>query len=91
MGTLAWSDPIRARRSVHRQDGGHLGYITTIDYPNRDITALTEGSPYREIVISDPRKRRIALLRHTRHTGWCSAAAVTRPPIAAATSMRIRA
>ena len=63
MGTLAWSDPIRVRRSVHRPDGGHLGYVTTIDYPNRDITALAEGSPYREIVIADPRERHIALLQ----------------------------
>jgi len=49
-------------------DRSHLGYVTTVDYPTRDITALNEGSPYREIVVSDSRERHIALLqRYKKH------------------------
>ena len=41
----------------------HLGYVTLVAYPNRDITALTEGSPYHEVVISDEREGHVALLQ----------------------------
>lgn len=62
MGTLGWSEPTRFRRSVHRAER-HLGYVTTVAYPNRDITALSEGSPFSEIVIADPRERHVVLLQ----------------------------
>ena len=62
MATLGWSEPKRSRRSVHFQDR-HLGYVTLIAYPNRDLTAFSEGSPYREIVIADAREGHVALLQ----------------------------
>jgi hypothetical protein len=40
-----------------------IGYVTTIAYPNRDITALTAGSPFSEIVIADLRERHVSLLQ----------------------------
>ena len=62
MENLAWSNPKRVRRSINVGDR-HLGYVTLVSYPNRDVTALSEGSPYREIVVSDPRERHVALLQ----------------------------
>jgi hypothetical protein len=62
MTDLGWHEPKRIRRSVHWKDR-HLGYVTLVAYPNRDITAFTEGSPYREVVISDEREGHIALLQ----------------------------
>jgi hypothetical protein len=59
---MSWNDPRRVRRSVHL-DNTHLGYVTTIAYPGRDITALTEGLPYSEVVIADPGERHVALLQ----------------------------
>jgi hypothetical protein len=55
-------DPKRARRSVHRRHT-HLGYVTTVSYPDRDLTAFSEGSPYREVVIADPGEQHVALLQ----------------------------
>jgi hypothetical protein len=62
VASLGWSEPTRVRRSVHFKKR-HLGYVTAIDYPNRDLTAFTEGSPYREIVIADPQEQHVALLQ----------------------------
>ena len=62
MATHGWSEPKRVRRSVHANDR-HLGYVTMISYPNRDLTAFSEGSPHREIVIADEREGHVALLQ----------------------------
>jgi hypothetical protein len=62
MSTLSWSQPKRIRRSVNIP-GRHLGYVTLVAYPNRDVTAHTEGSPYREVVIADDQEGHVALLQ----------------------------
>ena len=62
MTNLGWSEPKRIRRSINVQDR-HLGYVTLIAYPNRDVTAFAEGSPYREMMIADPREGHVALLQ----------------------------
>ena len=59
-----------------RYKGRHLGYVTVVSYPNRDITALTEGSPYSEVVIADLREEHVALLQRYKehwliHCGGC--------------------
>jgi len=62
MSALGWHEPRRIRRSVNSTDR-HLGYVTLVAYPNRDVTAFTEGSPYREVVIADSREMHVALLQ----------------------------
>jgi hypothetical protein len=62
MSDSGWNSPKRIRRSVHAH-GRHLGYVTLVAYPGRDITLDTEGSPYREVVISDEREGHVALLQ----------------------------
>jgi hypothetical protein len=59
---MARGDPIRVRRSVLRGHA-HLGYVTAVAYPDRDLTAFSEGSPYREVVIAGPREEHVALLQ----------------------------
>jgi hypothetical protein len=59
---MSWSDPIRVRRSV-QHGPTHLGYVTVVSYPNRDLTLLPQGSPYSEIVIADPAEEHVALLQ----------------------------
>ena len=61
-GDPHWSEPKRTRRSV-RDETTHFGYVTTVGYPNRDLTAFPEGSPYSEVVVSDLRDRHLALLQ----------------------------
>lgn len=60
-----WSEPKWVRASV-RQAGNHIGSVTTVSYPNRDLTAFPEGSPYFEVVIPDLSERHVALLQHFR-------------------------
>ena len=56
------AEPKRVRVSVH--DGNrHLGYVTVVNYPGRDLTAFAEGSPYHELVITGPDGRHVALLQ----------------------------
>lgn len=62
MSDSGWNTPKRIRRSIHSH-GRHLGYVTLVAYPGRDITTDTEGSPYREVVISDEREGHVALLQ----------------------------
>jgi len=62
MSDLCWSHPQRTRRSVNVHDR-HLGYLTLVSYPNRDITAHSDGSPFRELVIADAKERHVALLQ----------------------------
>jgi hypothetical protein len=62
MSATGWNEPKRIRRSV-QANGRHLGYVTLVAYPNRELTAFTEGSPYHEVVISDQREGHVALLQ----------------------------
>ena len=57
-----WSNPKRTRTAICR-DGVHLGYLTIVSYPNRDLTAFPEGSPHFEIVVANLGERHIALLQ----------------------------
>ena len=59
---MAWGDPKRVRVAV-RDKGEHLGYVTTTSYPDRDITAFTEGSPYSEVAVCDLAEKHVALLQ----------------------------
>src|SRR5262245_37935687 len=61
-GDPHWSEPKWVRASV-RHDSNHLGSVTTVSYPNRDLTAFPEGSPYFEIVVADLAERHVALLQ----------------------------
>ena len=61
-GDPHWSEPKWVRVSM-RRDGNHLGSVTTVSYPNRDLTAFPEGSPYFEIVVADLGERHVALLQ----------------------------
>ncbi|MCI0701474.1 MAG: hypothetical protein L0241_10370 [Planctomycetia bacterium] len=61
-GDPHWSEPIRTRSSV-RQNANHLGYLTTVSYPHRDLTAFPEGSPYSEVVVSDLNEKHVALFQ----------------------------
>ena len=64
-GDPHWSEPKRVRSSL-LQNGHHLGYITIVSYPNRDISAFPEGSPYFEVVVSDLADQHVALLQRFR-------------------------
>ncbi len=55
-------DPKRTRTAV-RDKSDHIGYLTTISYPDRDLTAFSEGSPYFEVVVSDLGEKHVALLQ----------------------------
>ena len=59
---MGWSEPKRTRTAV-RYKSDHVGYVTTVGYPGRDLTAFSEGSPYSEVVISDLNDRHVALLQ----------------------------
>lgn len=59
---MAWSDPKREHCSV-RDGDQHIGYLTIISYPNRDVTAFPEGTPYFEVVIAGLGNRHVALLQ----------------------------
>lgn len=61
-GDPHWSEPKWIRVSV-RHKGNHLGSVTTVSYPNRDLTAFPEGSPYFEIVVANLAERHVALLQ----------------------------
>jgi hypothetical protein len=62
VSAIGWSEPKRVRRSAHR-GSRHLGYVTLVAYPNRDITVHSEGSPICEVVIADERELHVALLQ----------------------------
>ena len=59
---MARGDPKRTRTAV-RDSSGHIGYLTTVGYPDRDIAAFPEGSPYSEAVVSDLGEQHVALLQ----------------------------
>jgi hypothetical protein len=61
-GDPHWSEPKRTRVAV-RQWWQHLGYVTVVEYPNRDFTAFPEGSPYFEIAVSDLNEKHVALFQ----------------------------
>jgi hypothetical protein len=59
---MSWSEPKRTRRSVHRGTI-HLGYVTVVSYPDRDLMFLPEGTPFSEVVIADTAENHVALLQ----------------------------
>ncbi|HEY1186502.1 MAG TPA: hypothetical protein VGE74_02545 [Gemmata sp.] len=62
---MARGDPVRVRVPVH--DGGaHVGYLTTVGYPDRDISAFSGGTPRFDIVVSGLREEHLALLQQYR-------------------------
>jgi hypothetical protein len=59
---MGWIDPRRVRRTVY--DGAtHLGFVTTVRYPGRDLEFFPAGTPYGEVVVADPDEQHIALLQ----------------------------
>lgn len=58
-------DPKRVRTAV-RVRGGHIGYVTVVTYPDRDLLSFSAGSPYSEIVVSDLKDGHVALLQEFR-------------------------
>lgn len=59
---MSRGDPRRARTSVI--DGGrHVGYTTVVEYPDRDIAAFTEGTPYYELAVADLTETHVALFQ----------------------------
>jgi hypothetical protein len=75
---MSRGEPIRVRRAVlHR--GQHIGYVTEVSYPHRDLTAFSQGTPYREVVIAGLGEQHVALIqRYKEH--WliqCGACYVT--------------
>lgn len=62
---MARGDPIRVRVAV-RDRGAHVGYLTTVGYPDREITAFSSGLPYFEIIVSDLGGGHVALLQQFR-------------------------
>ena len=62
---MARGDPVRVRVAVH--DGGtHVGYLTTVGYPDRDISAFSGGVPRFDFVVSDLHDEHVALLQRYR-------------------------
>ncbi len=59
---MARGDPKRVR-TVVRHQGEHIGYVTTVGYPDRDIAAFAGGTPYFEVTVSDLHERHVALLQ----------------------------
>ncbi len=55
-------DPKRVRRSV-LDAGVHVGYVTVVSYPDRDLLPFAAGSPYSEVVVSDLAERHVVLLQ----------------------------
>ncbi|QJW96280.1 hypothetical protein [Frigoriglobus tundricola] len=59
---MGFGDPKRVRTSV-RSWGRHIGYVTVVTYPDRDLTLHPEGSPYSEVVVSGLDEKHVALLQ----------------------------
>ncbi len=59
---MSRGDPKRVRTSVIDGDR-HVGYATVVEYPDRDIAAFTEGSPYYELAVADLTEKHIALFQ----------------------------
>jgi hypothetical protein len=55
-------EPKRVRVAV-RSGRAHVGYVTTTGYPDRDITAFSEGSPYFEVAVCDLSEKHVALFQ----------------------------
>lgn len=62
---MSLGDPKRVRTAV-RDRGEHVGYVTVVTYPNRDLIAFSAGSPYSEVVVSDLKEKHVALLQEFR-------------------------
>ncbi|MBN9118767.1 MAG: hypothetical protein J0I06_06345 [Planctomycetes bacterium] len=59
---MSLGDPNRVRTAV-RDRGNHIGYVTVVTYPDRDLLHYSAGSPYSEIVVSDLNDGHVALLQ----------------------------
>ena len=59
---MGWSEPRRVRRPVCR-GRDHVGYVTAVSYPHRDVTAFAEGTPFAELVVADLAEEHVALLQ----------------------------
>src|SRR5688572_8817677 len=59
---MGLNDPVRVRRSVYH-GRVHLGYVTTLRYPGRDLDLFPEGMPWAEVVVADAAERHVALLQ----------------------------
>jgi hypothetical protein len=62
---MARGDPVRVRAAVHDR-GAHVGSVTTVGYPDRDLTAFPEGQPWSEVVVSDLAGAHVALFQRFR-------------------------
>ena len=58
---MGLGDPKRVRSAVRAW--GHIGYVTVVGYPDRDLILFSAGSPYSEIVVSDLKEKHVALLQ----------------------------
>lgn len=90
-----WSEPRRVRTSVLAK-GTHVGYVTTVDYPNRDLTAFPEGTPYFEVTVSDLRDQHVALFQRFKkhwliHCGACCGTTESGAPLTAKQLARLAA
>jgi hypothetical protein len=65
-GDPRWSEPKQTRVAV-RHWWQHIGYVTVVEYPNRDYTAFPEGSPYFEVCVSDLSEMHVALFQRFKH------------------------
>lgn len=59
---MGFGDPKWVRTSV-RSWGRHIGYVTVVTYPDRDLILHSEGSPHSEIVVSGLDEKHVALLQ----------------------------
>lgn len=63
---MARGDPVRVRAAVLDDRGAHAGYVTTVGYPDRDISAFAEGTPFFEIAVADLNEAHVALVQRFR-------------------------
>jgi hypothetical protein len=63
---MARGDPVRVRAAVLDDRGAHAGYVTTVGYPDRDISAVAEGTPFFEIAVADLSEAHVALVQRFR-------------------------
>lgn len=62
---MALGDPKRVRTAVLER-GSHIGYVSVVTYPDRDLLTFSAGSPYSEIVVSDLKDKHVALVQEFR-------------------------
>jgi len=57
---MARGDPVRVRSAVFLR-GAHAGYVTAVEYPDRDISAFPAGLPLSELAVADLSEAHVAL------------------------------